>query len=149
MKEHVSDHLQALCQRDPAFARKTMHPRKSMIRCFRYISRKACEYVKDELEADGIKPGPGSEGYGCDVPDDLCFQWAVDYFNDPDAEEDKPKEEAFTPKPYIPSAKPQSSAKKKQAAAKKPPKPKAEADAGQITRSVASRPWRRRQDDRV
>lgn len=39
--------------------------------------------------------------YGLDVPDGLCFQWAVDYFNDPDAKEDHEGEEKFVPRPYV------------------------------------------------
>ena len=85
MKECVAEYIQTMCIEDPAFARKTMHPRKTMIRCFQYISRKAWAYIQDELKANGIQPGPGQQGYGSDIPDDLCFQWAVDYFNDPDA----------------------------------------------------------------
>lgn len=38
--------------------------------------------------------------YGCDVPDDLCYQWAEDYFRDPDAKEDHKEEEKFVPNPY-------------------------------------------------
>ena len=38
--------------------------------------------------------------YGEDVPDDLCYQWAIDYVNDPDAKEDKEPKEIFKPKPY-------------------------------------------------
>jgi len=34
MKECVSEHIQDLCRKDPAFARLTMHPKKSMINCF-------------------------------------------------------------------------------------------------------------------
>ena len=49
-----------------------------------------------------IKPDAG--GYGGDVPDDLCYKWAEDYFNDPDAKEDKEKEETFTPRPYVSTA---------------------------------------------
>ncbi len=98
MKECVSEHIQSLCKKDTAFARKTMHPRKSMIRCFKYITRMARDYVKQELEDNGIKPDAG--GYGCDVPDGLCYQWAEDYFNATDAPEDQEKEEKFTPKPY-------------------------------------------------
>ncbi len=100
MKECVAEYIQTMCIEDLTFARKTMHPRKSMIRCFQYISRKAWEYVQDELKANGIQPGPGRQGYGCDVPDDLCYQWAVDYFNDPDAKEDHEDEEKFVPNPY-------------------------------------------------
>lgn len=82
MKECVSEHIQMLCMEDTAFARLTMHPKKNMIRCFQYINRKAWDYVQDELKASGTRPGPGQQTYGCDVPDDMCYQWAEDYFRD-------------------------------------------------------------------
>ena len=140
MKECVAEYIQTMCIEDPGFARKVMHPRKSMIRCFQYISRKAWDYVQDELKANGIQPGPGRQGYGCDVPDDLCYQWGVDYFNDPDAKEDHEEEEKFVPKPYVggtaskgksgKTAKGKTGDKKpdtpKKAAAKAPPKKPAE-----------------------
>lgn len=100
MKECVAEYIQTMCIEDPAFARLTMHPRKSMIRCFQYINQKAWEYIQDELKANGIKPGPGQDGYGSDVPDDLCYQWALDYFNDPDIKIDHEDDEEFVPKPY-------------------------------------------------
>ena len=100
MKECVAEFIQTKCLEDIAFARLTMHPRKSMIHCFQYISRKAWDYIQDELKASGIQPGPGSQGYGCDVPDDLCYQWAEDYFRNPDAKEDHKEEEKFVPNPY-------------------------------------------------
>lgn len=92
MKDCVSEVIQTKCLDDPAFARLVMHPSKSMVNCFRYISRKAWEYVQDELKADGITPGNGAQGYGCDVPDDLCYLWAEEYFRDPDAKEDRARE---------------------------------------------------------
>ena len=98
MKEMVCEHIQAMCATDAAFARKVMHPRKSMIRCFQYINRKARAYAEQEMKDNGIE----RQGiYGCDVPDGLCYQWAVDYFNDADAAEDKEGEEKFIPKPSI------------------------------------------------
>ncbi len=137
MKDCVSEHIQTLCLDDPIFARKVMHPRKSMIRCFQYISQKAWEYVQDELKASGIQPGPGQQGYGCDVPDDLCYQWAVDYFNDPDAEVDKEDEEEFVPKPYYgSSSRPKSKSNPKKEAKKTEPKkaaPKPVESSGQIS----------------
>ncbi len=134
MKECVAEHIQTKCIEDPAFARLTMHPAKSMIHCFQYISRKAWDYVQDELKANNIQPGPGRQGYGCDVPDGLCYQWAEDYFRDPDAKEDHEDEEKFVPKPYIGgTSKSKSTAKKdkgKKKADKKPPEtPKAETEA--------------------
>lgn len=113
MKECVSEHLQNLCRKDPVFARKTMLPQKSMVHCFQYINRKAKDYIQQEMQDNDIKPENGV--YGGDVPDDLCYQWAEDYFNDPDAEEDKEKEEEFIPRPYVGS----SASKSKKAAKSK------------------------------
>lgn len=98
MKECVADHIQELCRKDTEFARKTMHPRKSMVKCFKYINRMAKEYVRQEMEDNDIQPDGGR--YGCDVPDGLVYQFAEDYFNAIDAPEDKEKEEMFVPKPY-------------------------------------------------
>lgn len=114
--------IQMLCMEDTAFARLTMHPKKNMIRCFQYINRKAWDYVQDELKASGTRPGPGQQAYGCDVPDDLCYQWAEDYFRDPDAKEDHEDEEKFVPKPY--AGKSSAKNKPKKAAEKKKTEPK-------------------------
>lgn len=37
MKQCVTEHIQTKCLSEPEFARQVMHPRKNMIRCFRYI----------------------------------------------------------------------------------------------------------------
>lgn len=98
MKECVSEYIQTLCLEDPGFARLTMHPRKTMIHCFYYINRKAREFVEQEMKDNDIKPENGV--YGSDVPDDLCYQWAEEYFRDTDAKEDQEKEEKFVPRAY-------------------------------------------------
>ena len=118
MKQCVTEYVQTLCLEDLDFARQAMHPRKTMIRCFRYITRKARDFVKQEMKDNDEKPGNGI--YGCDVPDDLCYQWAKEYFWDMDAEEDKENEEKFVPKPYTGKAAPKS----KKKAEKKKPEPK-------------------------
>lgn len=127
MKDCVAEYIQTLCLEDTQFARMTMNPRKSMIHCFQYISRKAWKYVQNEMKADGIRPGTGQQGYGCDIPDDLCYQWAEDYFRDPSVKEDEDEEEEeekFVPKPYAgkagSKAKTQKATKKKTAAQKTP-----------------------------
>ena len=137
MKECVSELIQTLCLSDPAFARLTMNPRKSMLHCFQYINRKAWDYIQDELKANGIQLDRNNPGYGCDVPDDLCYQWAEDYFRDPDAKEDQEQEEEFVPKPYAgktvtgsKSKKPEK--KKAEAKPKSAPEKKAATD-GQIS----------------
>ena len=98
MKICVADHINDICSKNPEFARSVMHPRKSMINCFRYISKKAYEYLKEDMEMNGEKPENG--GYGDDVPDDLCYMWAEEYFKDPNAEIDREKDEKFVPKTY-------------------------------------------------
>ena len=50
------------------------------------------------MEENDVKPS--AEGYGTDVPDGLCYQWAEEYFKDLNAKEDRGQEEKFVPKPY-------------------------------------------------
>lgn len=124
LKECISEYIQTLCFSDPAFARLTMHPRKNMINCFMYIQRKAQEYVKDEIKLN-VKPGPGMQIYSTDIPDDLCYKWAEDYFRDPTVKEDEEQEEKFVPRPYISKTGAKTTAKKP-APKKAEPKPKPE-----------------------
>ena len=147
MKECVTEYIQTMCLEDPAFARKVMHPKKSFVHCIWHINNKAAEFAKKEMEANGFQPErggfPGSAVngmYGCDVPDDLVYEWAAEYFNDPNAKEDEEQEEKFVPKPYLGSKTTTKSKTKdkKKAEPKKPepkpapkPVPKAEA-AGQL-----------------
>lgn len=100
MKECVSEYVQTACLEDAAFARQVMLPQKNMVRCFQYISRKAYEYVQDEMKAAGIQPGRDMPAYSSDIPDDLCYHWAEEYFRTMDVKEDKEEEEEFVPKPY-------------------------------------------------
>lgn len=126
MKDCVAMHVQEICHNDPQFAKMVMHPHKSMVNCFHYINRKAKEFIDQEMKDNDIKPERGI--YGCDVPDDLCYTWAEEYFRDPNAKEDQQEEEKFIPKPYIGAkktkAKPKKSAEKKPAAKKKDAKEK-------------------------
>lgn len=123
MKECVAEVIQTKCLEDPSFARKTLNPQKSMVHCFQYISRKAWDYVQDELKANGIQLGTGARGYGCDIPDGLCYQWAEEYFNDPNAQEDQQPDERFIPRPFYDNTRAAAKSKKK---GKEPPAPKNE-----------------------
>lgn len=100
MKEYVAEYIQTLCLDDLEFARLTMHPRKSFMHCIWHINRKAREYLEQEMKDNGMERPYGVDGmYGGDVPDDLVYKWAEDYYRT-DAEEDKEPEEEFVPKPY-------------------------------------------------
>ena len=122
MKQCVTEYIQTLCLEDVAFARNVMHPRKNMVNCFRYINRKALEFAKQEMEDNDVRPS--AEGYGTDVPDGLCYQWAEDYFKDMNAKEDRGQEEKFVPKPYYGGR----SSTTKKAEKKKAEKPAAKAE---------------------
>ena len=147
MKECVTEYIQTMCLDDPAFARKVMHPKKSFVHCIWHINNKAAEFAQEEMKANGFKPerggfpGSGVNGmYGCDVPDDMVYQWAAEYFNDPNAKEDEDKEDKFVPQPYrgtVTTTKSKAKDKKKEqkkAETKKPePKPVPKpADSGQM-----------------
>ena len=130
LKECVTEHIQMKCYEDPAFLRLTLQPRKTMIRCFQYINRKAFEHIQDEMKANGFQPSRENPVYAADVPDSLCYQWAEDYFNDPTVQEDQEKEEEFVPKPYpgktITTKKPAAKKTEKKKTEKKPDPKKAE-----------------------
>jgi len=68
------------------------------------------------------------------VPDDLCYQWAEDYFKDENAKEDHKDDEKFVPKPYAPASanrkKTQGKTAKKPVPAETPKAEKPAADAG-------------------
>ena len=52
MKVCVSEYIQALSLSDTDFARFTLYPKKTMRNCFRYIIRKAREYLETEGTLD-------------------------------------------------------------------------------------------------
>lgn len=99
MKDCVAHFIQEKCMENPEFARLVMQPKKTMIHCFQYINRMAYEFIKQETKDNAMQPLYGI--YGSDVPDDLCYQWAIDYFKDPTVQEDEEKDEKFIPRTYI------------------------------------------------
>ena len=91
MKEYVAEHLAELCAKDPSFAHKVIQPGKTMVDCFSYINQKAQKFAEQERKDNGITE---SGIYGCAIPTDLVFGWAVDYFKAP--VEKKPERKAPT-----------------------------------------------------
>ena len=100
MKLCVTEFVQTKCYEDMAFARQVMHPRKSMLNCFHFINRKAKEYLQQEMKDNEEKPDHNGM-YGGDVPDELCYEWAVEYFTKMYLPEDKDENDReFESKPY-------------------------------------------------
>jgi hypothetical protein len=99
METCVHEHLKGICRTDAEFARKIMHPRKSIENCIDYIGRHAMEYLREREKKNESKK-KNRTGMGGSVPDGVCFKWAVAYFNDSDAKEDKDPDDKFVPKTY-------------------------------------------------
>lgn len=121
MKECVGAHLIAVSQQQEVIARHIFHPEKSLVNCFRYINRKAKEYLEEYMKLTDEKQDKNGV-IGIDIPDNLCYQWAEEYFSSTDIPEDHEDEEKFTPKTYSSSYRTSSKKadKKKKAPAVKP-----------------------------
>lgn len=120
MKLCVLEVIQTKCLEDPAFARLVLQPRKSMRNCFHHINRQAWDYLRREMEDNDEKPADGI--YGGDVPDELCYRWAEEYFRDPDAEADRPAERPKETVRAKSTAKAEAKPRKKSEARKAAPK---------------------------
>lgn len=131
----VTEFVQTRCYEDPEFARLTMHPRKSMVNCFKYINQKAYERAKGEMTARGIQ-ATQQNPYAAAIADDDCYEWAEAYFRDMDAKVDQVAEDEFVPEPYYggTSKTKKAAAKPKQEKKKKPAEtPKKVPEEGQLS----------------
>lgn len=118
MKIEVGKFIQQECEHDPEFARLIMHPRKDILRCFKFINQKACDHLIEERKLLEEQGEDTSDMVCGDVPDEICFQWALEYYRTPDLEIDKDKNDEYKPG-YTPRAT-TNSAKKKVASKAKP-----------------------------
>ena len=115
MKECVGAHIINASQHNEIIAQHVVHPEKNSVNCFKYINRKAREYLEEYMKFTGEKQDKNGV-IGIDIPDNLCYQWAEEYFSSTDIPEDHEDEEKFVPKKYTSSYKP--STKKKATAPK-------------------------------
>ncbi len=53
------------------------------------------------MKAAGVRPDRDTPCYSSDIPDDICYHWAEEYFRTEDVKEDKEDEEEFVPRPYV------------------------------------------------
>lgn len=94
--------LKAGCQCDADFARSILNPDKCLKNCFRYMGTQAYEMKKEAIRKQ-TRGGTQYAAFG--FPPRLCYQWAMDYFKNLNAPEDKEPEERFKPQPYHPAMK--------------------------------------------
>jgi hypothetical protein len=52
-------------------------PEKNFMDCIAYIKKKALEWLKEQQK---IELSSYAQGVGGDVPNDICYQWAVEYY---------------------------------------------------------------------
>ena len=123
MKESVAAYIIELSQKSENLSRNILHPQKSITNCYKYINRKARGYLEEQMKLTGEKPDKNGV-IGIDIPDNLCYQWAEEYYSSTNIDEDHEDEEKFEPKTYRPSYTPK--AKKSAPKKKETPPPKEE-----------------------
>lgn len=126
MKESVAAYIIELSQNSENLSRNILHPQKSITNCYKYINRKAKGYLEEQMKLTGEKPDKNGI-IGIDIPDNLCYQWAEEYYSSTNIDEDHEDEEKFVPKTYRPSYTPK--AKKSTPKKKESPPPKEETKA--------------------
>lgn len=110
MKDYVGEHIINAATQKELIARHVFHPKKSLTNCFKYINRKAKAYLEEQMKLTGEKPDKNGI-IGIDIPDNICYGWAEEYYSSTDISEDHEDEEKFVPKVYT-SARSTKTAKK-------------------------------------
>lgn len=105
MKESVAAYIIKLSQESEDLSRNILHPKKSIVNCYRYINRKALGYAEEQMKLTGETPDKNGV-FGIDIPDDICYMWAKEYYSSTDIPEDYEDEEKFEPRTYRPTTKP-------------------------------------------
>lgn len=88
MKIQVSEFIKVRCHSNPNFAALILNPKKNLVNCFKYINRMAMEWIKEDAKARGEEL---HGQIGGDVPDDIVFDWSIEYFQKIDLPEDEEK----------------------------------------------------------
>ncbi|HAQ39497.1 MAG TPA: hypothetical protein DCM73_00735 [Clostridiales bacterium] len=96
MKIQVSEFIQVRCDSDPDFAALILNPKKNLVNCFKYINRMAMEWIKEDAKARGEEL---HGQIGGDVPDDIVFDWSIEYFQKTGLPEDEEKAKPVSPSP--------------------------------------------------
>ena len=76
MIDSVMEYLSSYCFDNPDFTKNILNEDKDLKDCLKYITRKASDYLKDASSAFTT-----DNGYGGEVPDDLCYEWSVEYYS--------------------------------------------------------------------
>jgi len=97
MADYVLEHILSCCENDAVFAEKVSQPDKSFMDCIKYIKDWALEWLKEQQKLESSECANPTTVCG-DVPNEICYKWAVDYYNSVPA----PKP---APKPYVPAVK--------------------------------------------
>ena len=110
MKESVAAYIIELSQKSEELSRNILHPQKSITNCYKYINRKARGYLEKQMKLTGEKPDKNGV-IGIDIPDNLCYQWAEEYYSSIKIDEDHEDEEKFVPRTYRPAYTPKTTKK--------------------------------------
>lgn len=93
MADYVKEYIVGYCDEDPAFVERVNDPLKNFMDCIGYIKKKALEWLKEQ---QNLELTSYTQGVGGDVPNDICYQWAVEYYYSKPEPKPAPKEKAAT-----------------------------------------------------
>jgi len=93
MADYVLEHILSCCENDAVLAEKVSQPDKSFMDCIKYIKDRALDWLKEQQKIESSECVNPTIVCG-DVPNEICYKWAVDYYNSVPA-----------PKPYVPASK--------------------------------------------
>lgn len=88
MKEMIKAHIDLMCLSDAEFAKKVANPRKTFDNCIVFVTQQAQKYMQehmDEFKAQG--------GYGGNVDNEVCYGWALHYYDETDLDIDMTADE--------------------------------------------------------
>jgi len=78
MADYVKDYISAYCEKDTDFSAKVNDPAKNFMDCIKYIKDHALKWLQEQQK---MELGDYCNGVGGDVPNDVCYNWALDYYN--------------------------------------------------------------------
>lgn len=77
MADYVKEYLIAYCDEDPEFTERVNSSEKTFMDCIGFIKKKALEWLKEQ---QNMELSVFAQGIGGEVPPEICYGWAVEYY---------------------------------------------------------------------
>jgi len=78
MADFVREYLIAYSEEHPEFSEKILDPAKSFAGCIKDIKSHALKWLREQPNNEMVEGE--RDGVSGDVPNDICYGWAIDYY---------------------------------------------------------------------